>query len=98
MIQSPTLGTHTHAHGFWVGMGAVFNGNIIGNVTIFKYIGNLNSMGGHGWPHVMLWVGMGGHRSMSMGVVWVWVQIRRKCWALLWSPGFVLGLPPRGGF
>jgi hypothetical protein len=49
-------------------------------------------MGGHGWAHVMLWVGMGehgcahvilwvgmgGHRSMLMGMVWVWVQIRRK--------------------
>jgi hypothetical protein len=35
-------------------------------------------MGGHGWAHVMLWVGMGGHRSMLMVMVWVWVQIRRK--------------------
>ena len=26
----------------------------------------------------MLWVGMGGHRSMLMVMVWVWVQIRRK--------------------
>ena len=26
----------------------------------------------------MLWVGMGGHRSMLMLMVWVWVQIRRK--------------------
>ena len=25
---------------------------------------------------------MGGHRSLLMGVVWVWVQSRRKCWAL----------------
>jgi len=33
-------------------------------------------MGGHGWTHVMLWVGMGGHRSLLM--VMVWVQIRRK--------------------
>ena len=31
----------------------------------------------------MLWVGMGGHRSLLMVMVWVWVQIRRKCWALL---------------
>ena len=28
------------------------------------------------------WVGMGGRRLLLMGVVWVWVQIRRKCWAL----------------
>ena len=42
----------THAHGFWVGMGAIL---------LF----------------------MGGHRSLLMSVVWVWVQIRRKCWALL---------------
>jgi hypothetical protein len=31
---------------------------------------NLNSMGGHGWTHVMLWVGMGGHRygyGLGMG-------------------------------
>jgi hypothetical protein len=35
-------------------------------------------MGGHRWAHVMLWVGMGGHRSMMMVMVWVWVQIRRK--------------------
>ena len=26
----------------------------------------------------MLWVGVGGHRSLLMGMVWVWVQIRRK--------------------
>ena len=27
----------------------------------------------------MLWVGMGGHRSLLMVImVWVWVQIRRK--------------------
>jgi hypothetical protein len=39
---------------------------------------NLNSMSGHGWAHVMLWVGMGGHRSLLMVMVWVWVQIRRK--------------------
>jgi hypothetical protein len=26
----------------------------------------------------MLWVGTGGHRSLLMGMVWVWVQIRRK--------------------
>ena len=28
---------------------------------------------------------MGGHRSLLMGVVWVWVQIHRKCWALVGS-------------
>ena len=37
---------------------------------------NLNGMNGHGWTHVMLWVGM--HRSLMMGMVWVWVQIPRK--------------------
>ena len=26
----------------------------------------------------MLWMGMGGHRSLLMGMVWVWVQIRGK--------------------
>jgi hypothetical protein len=26
----------------------------------------------------MLWVGMDGHRSLLMGMVWVWVQIQRK--------------------
>ena len=26
----------------------------------------------------MLWVGMGGHRSLLMVMVWVWVQIGRK--------------------
>ena len=54
-------------------------GNIIGNVTIFEYMGAI-------W---IAWVGtchaMGGHRSLLMGVVWVWVQIRRKCWALIRS-------------
>ena len=40
-----------HAHGFWVGMGAM-----------------LLFMGGHGWAHVMLYVGMG----------WTWVQFKRK--------------------
>jgi hypothetical protein len=34
-------------------------------------------MGGHGCAHVMLWVGMGGHRSLLMGMVWVWIQTRR---------------------
>ena len=33
--------------------------------------------GGHGCAHVMLWR-MGGHRSFLMGMVWVWVQTRRK--------------------
>ena len=42
----------------------------------------------HGWPwlstcHAM--GGMGGGRLLLMGVVWVWVQIRRKCWALIRS-------------
>ena len=32
-------------------------------------------MSGHGWTHIMLWVGMGGHRSMMMVMIWVWVQI-----------------------
>ena len=35
-------------------------------------------MGGHGCAHVMLWVGMSGHRSLLMGMVWVWVQLERK--------------------
>ena len=26
--------------------------------------------------------GMGGHRLLLMGVIWIWVQIQRKCWAL----------------
>ena len=26
---------------------------------------------------------MGGHRSLLMSVVWVWVQIWKKCWALI---------------
>ena len=33
----------------------------------------------------MLWVGVGGHRSLLICMVWVWVQIQRKCWALLLS-------------
>ena len=39
----------------------------------------------HGFRVAMgaIFVFMGGHRSMLMGVVWVWVQIRRKCWALV---------------
>jgi hypothetical protein len=41
-------------------------------------VGTCHAMGGHGWAHVMLWVGMGGHRPMLMVMVWVWVQIRRK--------------------
>ena len=35
-------------------------------------------MGGHRWTHVMLWMGMGGHRSLLMVMVWIWVQIRWK--------------------
>ena len=46
------------------------------------------AMGGHKWAHVMLWVGMGGHRSLLMGVVWIWVRIRRKCWVLLHKQGW----------
>jgi hypothetical protein len=26
---------------------------------------------GHGWTHVILWVGMGGHKSLLMDMVWV---------------------------
>ena len=26
----------------------------------------------------MLWVGVGGHRSLLMVMVWIWVQIQRK--------------------
>ena len=26
----------------------------------------------------MLWMGMGGHRSLLMVMVWVWIQIRRQ--------------------
>ena len=40
-------------------------------------------MGGHGYAHVMLWVGMDGHRSLLMDMVLVWVQFKGKCWALL---------------
>ena len=35
-------------------------------------------LGGHGCyiiVHRWAWVGVGGHRSLLMGVVWVWVQI-----------------------
>ena len=40
-------------------------------------------MDGHGCAHVMQWVGMNGHRSLLMGIVWVWVQFKGKCWDLL---------------
>ena len=46
--------------------------DIIGNVINFEYMG-------------AIWIichAMGGHRSLLMGVVLVWVKIRRKCWAL----------------
>ena len=69
----------------WVGMGAIL---LVIILVMFQFLNtwqNLNSMGGHGQAHVMLWVGMGGHRSILMGVVWVWVQIRKKCWALHYS-------------
>jgi hypothetical protein len=36
----------------------------------------------YGWAHVMLWVGIGGHRLLLMVMVWVWVQIRRKMFGL----------------
>ena len=36
--------------------------------TIFEYMGAI-------W---IAWVGMGGLRSLLMGMVWVWVQFRRK--------------------
>ena len=28
--------------------------------------------------YVWAWVGMGGHRSLLMGMVWVWVQFKGK--------------------
>ena len=46
-------------------------------------------LGGHGCDitvHGRAWVGMSWHRSLLMVMVWVWVQIRRKCWALLPKP------------
>ena len=44
----------------------------------------------------MLWVGMGGHRSLLMGLVWVWVQFEGKCWALLCSVlNHYIALKPR---
>ena len=43
MKQSPTLGAHTHAHGFWVGMGAMllFMGGHGCDTTV------------HGWASVL---------------------------------------------
>jgi hypothetical protein len=35
----------------------------------------LNSMGGHGWAHVMLWVGMGGHIHAMGGHGWAHVML-----------------------
>ena len=44
------------------------------------------------------WVAMGGHRSMLMGVVCIWVQIPRKCWAFIVGYKFVsLVMPGREG-
>ena len=59
----------------WVlgGHGCDIIGNIISNVISFEYMGAI-------W---IAWVGMGGHRSLLMSVVWVRVQTWRKCWALL---------------
>ena len=31
----------------------------------------------------MLRVGMGGHRSLLMGMVWAWVQFKGKIWTLM---------------
>ena len=41
--------------------------------------------GWHGWAWVDTCHAMGGHRLLLMGVVWGWVQIRRKCWSLITS-------------
>jgi hypothetical protein len=49
---------------------------------------------------------MGGHKSLLMVVVWVWVQIRRKgkCWAVVgrcegnWAWEVKLGVKLRSGF
>ena len=67
----------------WVlgGHGCDIIGNVISKVTMFKY------MGGHGWAYVGTCHAMGGHRLLLMGVAWVWVQIRRKCWSLMPSKG-----------
>jgi hypothetical protein len=32
-------------------------------------VATCHAMDGHGWTHVMLWVDMGGHRSMLMVMV-----------------------------
>ena len=36
------------------GHGCDIIGKVIGNVTIFEYMGNLNSMRGHGWAQVVV--------------------------------------------
>jgi len=53
-----------HITQFFEYMGAVW----------IAWVGTCHAMGGHGWT----WVDMGGHRSLLMGMVWVWVHIRRK--------------------
>ena len=45
----------TRAQGSWVGMGAI----LLVMLQFEIHRRNLNSMGGHGWAHVMLWVGIG---------------------------------------
>ena len=99
--QSPTLGAHTHAHPCpWVlgGHGYHIVGNIIGDVTIFEYMGAI-------W---MTWVGMGaillfmdghgcdiignifGHVTNFeyMGAIWIaWVGIG-CCWWVWYGYGY----------
>jgi len=56
-MQSPTSGAHTHAHGFWVGMGAIllFMG---GHMLTY-------TMGGHrSLLMVMVWVRVQIRRKM----------------------------------
>ena len=76
----------------WVGMGAILLVILLVMLQFLNtwaqfekhgwaWVGTCQAMDGHGWA----WVGIGGHRSLLMGEVWVWVQIQRNCWALQYS-------------
>ena len=60
--------TPTHAHGFWVGMGAIL-------LVMLQILNTWAQFEYQGWPWVGTCHAMGGHRSLLMSVVWLWVQI-----------------------
>ena len=61
--HSPTLGAHTHAHGFWVGMGAIL-------LVMLQFWNTRAQFETHGWAWVVFdgcGLGMGTNSKEMLG-------------------------------